>query len=174
MDVALLCKFFFTIGAAVDIGGLLVPSFRRQIMNYGSRREKTVPQEGKGEDIHPEFKLSFVLDFVASFQVPHTWFTHFYVISVASSIFWAIQLLTRGRIFNFLASWHQASDVPGMTFNQVFLAWVFMTLQGVRRLYECITLTEPSHSKMWAGLWLTGIAYYIFMGISVWIEGIGE
>ena len=174
MDVALLCKFFFTIGAAVNIGGLLVPSFRRQIMNYGSRREKTVPQGAKGEAIHPELKLSFVLDFIASFQVPHTWFTHFYVISVASSIFWAIQLLTRGRIFNFLASWHQASDVPGMTFNQVFLAWVFMTLQGVRRLYECITLTKPSHSKMWAGLWLAGIAYYIFMGISVWIEGIGE
>ena len=171
MAVALLCRCFFTIGTAVDIGGLLVPSFRRQIMNYGSRGEKTASH---GEAKHPKSKLASALDFIASFQVPHTWFKHFYVISVASSVFWAIQVLIRGRIFNFLASQHQESDDPGMTINQVFLAWGFMALQGIRRLYECITLTKPSQSKMWVGLWLMGITYYIFMGISVWIEGIRE
>lgn len=61
-----------------------------------------------------------------------------------------------------------------MTVNQLTLSWTLMALQGSRRLYESFTLTKPSQSKMWVGLWAIGIAYYLFMGISVWIEGIGE
>lgn len=173
MDIALLCKAFFTIGTVVGAGGTLVPSFRRQIMNYGSRGTKT-DQRAKETVKHAKFTLTSILDIIASFQVPHTWFTHFYVVSVASSIFWAIQVLTHGRVFNFLASGLQLSGAPGMTVNQICLAWCFMALQGIRRFYESVTLTKPSQSKMWVGLWLLGIAFYIFMGISVWIEGISE
>ncbi|PQE16092.1 3-oxo-5-alpha-steroid 4-dehydrogenase protein [Rutstroemia sp. NJR-2017a WRK4] len=59
-----------------------------------------------------------------------------------------------------------------MSVNQVALAWTLMALQGGRRLYESLTLTKPSESKMWVGLWGIGIAYYIAIGVSVWIEGI--
>jgi 3-oxo-5-alpha-steroid 4-dehydrogenase 3 len=171
MDASLLCKSFFTIGTAVNIGGVLVPSFRGQIMNYGSRAAQTQRTEEKTKT--PESKPDSILDGVASFRVSHAWFTHFYVVSVLSSIFWAVQLLTHGTAFNFLAS-HQISSTTGMTVNQVALVWCFMTLQGIRRLYESIVLAKPSQSKMWVGIWLGGIAYYIFIGISIWIEGTCE
>jgi 3-oxo-5-alpha-steroid 4-dehydrogenase 3 len=169
MDPGLLCKAFFALGTAVDLGGTLIPSFRQQIMNYGSRGStpSTKSQEAQ------QSQLAKLFNIVASFQVPHTWFTHYYLVSVASSIFWGVQIFTRGPAFEYLAS-QTPETASWMTVNQVFLAWFFMTLQGTRRLYESITLTKPSQSKMWVGLWLLGIAYYIFMGISVWVEGISE
>ncbi|KAK0124559.1 hypothetical protein ONS95_009507 [Cadophora gregata] len=163
MDPAFLCKAFFCFGTAVDLGGTLFPSFRERIMNYGSR----------GTDSQPSQEVNSTswnfLDFIASIEVPHTWFTHYYVVSVASSIFWAIQMYSHGPVFELLASYSQPKD--SMTTNQVLLAWLLMAFQGTRRLYESLTLTKPSQSKMWAGLWLIGIAYYVFIGISVLIEG---
>jgi len=93
---------------------------------------------------------------------------------IVSSIFWALQIITHGQVFQYLVLHsHQASSgSPTMTVNQVFLAWLLMALQGSRRLYECLTLTKPSQSKMWVGHWALGIAYYIVIGLSVWIEGI--
>lgn len=171
IDVTLLCKGFFTLGSVVAIGGVLVPSFRTKIMNYGTRATNTdtKPEEPVKQ---PKSNLASLLDFVASFQVPHTWFTHFYVVSLISSIFWGVQILTHGRVISFITSHHQVQGTSGMTINQVFLAWGFMALQGARRLYESIILAKPSQSKMWIGHWLIGIAYYVFIGISVWIEGI--
>ncbi|PVH72118.1 hypothetical protein DL98DRAFT_470822 [Cadophora sp. DSE1049] len=134
-------------------------------MTYGSRG--TDSEASKGE----QSKSRGLFDFVASIQVPHTWFTHYYVVSVASSIFWAFQIYTHGPVFEFLASYSWSKDP--MTVNQVFLAWLFMAFQGTRRLYESLTLTKPSQSKMWVGLWLVGMAYYVFIGLSVWIEGTG-
>lgn len=170
MDASLLCKSFFALGIAVNIGGVLVPSFREQIMNYGSR---AIVQKTEGKTKTPKSKLDHILDRIASFQVSHAWFIHFYVVSVLSSIFWAVQLLTRGSAFNFLASL-QTSSTTGMTVNQAALVWCFMTLQGIRRLYESIVLAKSSQSKMWVGLWLVGMAFYTFIGISIWIEGACE
>lgn len=168
MDPSSICKVFFSFGTAVDLGGRLVPSFHQKIMNYGSRGISS-PSTTKTS----KSKTTSLFGYIAAFQVPHTWFTHFYVVSVASSLFWAHQIYTRGPAFESLASFSNTSD-QGMTINQVFLACLFMALQGSRRLYESITLTKPSASKMWVGLWLIGIAYYVFMGITVWIEGIGN
>ena len=60
-----------------------------------------------------------------------------------------------------------------MTEGQIFLVWMLMAIQGTRRLYESIVFTKPSQSKMWAGMWVIGMAFYVFMGISIWVEGIG-
>jgi len=175
MDPAFLCKVFFTLGSAVDIGGTFFPSFRNQVMNYGSRSIPMQPTTTGSRTARNASRshLQKLFNFMASFQVPHTWFIHYYMISVACSIFWAYQITTQGSVFQFLV--HQARRHGGygrMTINQVLLAWSFMMLQGSRRLYECVTLTKPSQSKMWAGLWLIGIAYYVAMSLSVWIEGI--
>lgn len=163
MDPAQLCKIFFSIGTAVDFGGTLIPSFRERIMNYGSRSTNSSTSKN----------TTNILGYIASFEVPHTWFTHYYVISTGSSIFWAQQILTRGQVFKLFAAYSQPTSAS-MTANQVLLAWSMMSLQGSRRLYESITLTKASKSKMWVGLWAIGIAYYVAMGISVWIEGISE
>lgn len=166
------CKIFFTLGTAVDIGGVLIPSFQQKIMDYGSRATSTT--SSTRISIHRNARLSSLLDYIASYQVSHTWFTHYYLVSVVSSIFWGYQILTHGAAVDFFAFHSPPLSTGGMTINQVFIAWSFMTLQGIRRLFESLTITKSSQSKMWVGLWLLGIGYYIVMGISVWIEGIGE
>jgi 3-oxo-5-alpha-steroid 4-dehydrogenase 3 / polyprenol reductase len=167
MDPALFCQVFFGFGTAVDIGGPLIPSFREYIMNYGTR---STPSASRTSARCHQNTFARLLEYVGSFQVPHTWFTHYYVISVASSVFWAVQIYTQGTAFEFLASFSKSRPAT-MTTNQVFLAWLLMAIQGARRLYESITFTKPSESKMWAGLWIIGMAFYVFMGISIWIEG---
>lgn len=164
-----ICIAFFVLGTTVDLGGILIPSFRQHVMNYGSRG--ITPNASKDPSILS--KPANILEFIGSIQVPHTWFSHYYIVSVASSIFWAHQIIARGAAFKFLASYSQHDSTKSMTVNQIALAWGFMALQGGRRLYESFALTKPSQSKMWIGLWVVGIAYYIFMGISIWIEGIG-
>jgi len=170
MDPVTICKIFWGICTAAGIGGTLIPSLKKQVLNYGSR-SSTPKTESSANS---QGNLERLLKYIASVQVPHIWFTHFYILSVASSIFWAFQIYTHGRAFQFLASGSPHTSAPSMSVNQVFLAWLLMAIQGTRRLYECIIFTNPSQSKMWFGLWLLGIVYYIFMGISVWIEGIGE
>lgn len=167
MDPAQICKVFFGIGTATLLAGTLIQPFRDRIMNYGSRStESKTPETDK--------KSANLLEYIASFEVPHTWFTHYYAVSVASSIFWAHQIVARGHAARLLAVYSQPSTTASMTANQVLLAWSMMAFQGMRRLYESVTLTKPSRSKMWVGLWAIGIAYYITMGITVWIEGISE
>ncbi|CAD6442964.1 b6018af8-a052-4748-8d21-04c424f847d4 [Sclerotinia trifoliorum] len=168
MDIRNICIAFFVLGTTVDLGGTLIPSFRQHVMNYGSRG--ITPNASKDASILS--KPANILEYIGSIQVPHTWFSHYYIVSVASSIFWAHQIIARGAAFRFIASYSQHDTTKLMTVNQIALAWGFMALQGSRRLYESFTLTKPSQSKMWIGLLVVGVAYYIFMGISVWIEGI--
>jgi 3-oxo-5-alpha-steroid 4-dehydrogenase 3 len=167
MDPAQLCKTFFGIGTATDLGGTLIPPFRERIMNYGSRSTDS-------KTLEPKTKAANLLDYIASFEVPHTWFTHYYAVSTGSSIFWAHQIVTHGQAFKLLAAYSRPTTSGSMTANQVLLAWSIMTVQGMRRLYESHTLMKPSKSKMWVGLWAIGIAYYVAMGITIWIEGISE
>jgi len=166
MDSALLCKIFFGLGTAVDLGGTLIPSFREQIMNYGSRSTESKSSASSKNNTN-------IFEYMTSLKVPHTWFTHYYVVSTLSSVFWALQIITRGPAFRLLAAYSGQTDAE-MTANQVLIAWSMMFLQGLRRLYESITLIKPSKSTMWVGLWAIGMAYYAFMGISVWIEGISK
>lgn len=170
MDVALLCQIFFSLGTAIDVGGPMIPPFRKYIMNYGPR--STISTSIPSKSASHQSKIVSVLECVGSFQVPHKWFTHYYVISVASSVFWAFQIYVHGTAFELIASFSKPRPAA-MTADQVFLAWLLMAIQGTRRLYESIAFTKPSQSKMWAGMWIIGMAFYVFMGISVWIEGIG-
>lgn len=169
MDPALACQAFFGLIIAVGIAGLMITPLRKNMIDYGSR---AIPPNSTTATKGPERKES-LLEYVGSFQVPHSWFIHYYIASVASSAFWAWQILTRGWAFQLLASYSEGAG-EGMTVNQVFLAWFLMAIQGTRRLYEDVTLSKPSQSKMWIGVWALGIAYYVVMGITVWIEGICE
>jgi len=171
MEPAVLCVIFFSLGTAVDLGGIFFPAFRQHIMNYGSRSTSSQPEPTTKS---PRKTTTSISDYMASIKVPHTWFLHYYITSVASSLFWAVQILTHGLVFKLFALYSPHPTTGTMTVNQVFLVWLLMAIQGMRRLYESLTLTKPSQSKMWVGLWALGIAYYIFMGISIWIEGIGK
>lgn len=115
-----------------------------------------------------------ILDYLASWTVPHSFFTHFYVTSVLSSAFWATQLLSRGPAFRAVAA--RVSDEhlrQSMSLNQIIWCWVLMAIQGCRRLYECIAISKPSSSRMWFVHWLLGIAFYVATNLALWIEGTG-
>ncbi|KAH8663667.1 3-oxo-5-alpha-steroid 4-dehydrogenase-like protein [Tricladium varicosporioides] len=164
-DPVQICRIFFTLGTAVDLGGIFIPSFRENIMNYGSRKDI---REKRNVD---ENNFTKLIRYLATFQVPHSWFTHYYLVSVMSSIFWAVQAYNNGPVFTFLASYSKPKSAT-VTLSHVLLAWAMMSVQGVRRLYESLAFTKPSQAQMWIGLWIIGMAYYVVMGVAVWIEGI--
>lgn len=120
--------------------------------------------------------LNTWLDLLANLQVPHTWFLHFYVVSLLSSIFWAYQILTGGLFFKLIAGNERSASPdskPSMSTDQLALVWSLMTLQAVRRLWESIQTAKPSTSKMFLAHWLMGLIFYLCMGIAIWVEGAG-
>lgn len=117
-------------------------------------------------------QLPRLLDHVATYRVPHAWFAHFYVVSICSSIFWAIQIITHGSVFQKIASLSSEVASKSMTMEQVILTWMLMLAQGIRRLYESLTLTKPSESSMLIVHWALGLAFYQSMNAAVWVEGI--
>ena len=58
-----------------------------------------------------------------------------------------------------------------MSVDQISLTWALVLAQGIRRLIESAALAKPSTSKMWVGLWMLGIAFYVAMSMAVWVEG---
>lgn len=169
IDPAQFCRAFFSFITVAAIGASAVPALR-QLLPYGPR---TVPiSETPVPSTEVKSKNFTVLDRLAKLQVPHTWFTHFYAVSVASSAFWAYQLAIDGVIFRLLAS-RYASDVQGgMTMNQILITWALMAFQGSRRLYESVRLLKPSSAQMPLASYTLGIAFYLAAGVAVWAEGI--
>jgi 3-oxo-5-alpha-steroid 4-dehydrogenase 3 len=85
--------------------------------------------------------------------VPHNYFTHFYVLSVACSLFWGWRL----------RMWEASA--------QLQVVWGLMLLQGMRRMLESIVFTSTSKSKMWFAHWLLGLIFYLTINVAIWIEG---
>jgi len=171
-DPVLLCRAFFILATTVVFTVDAFPPLRRRFVAYGPRQftypgKRSPPKQSGG-------RFLTVLDYLARFQVPHSWFIHFYIISVTSSVFWAYQIIGNGQVFKFIASRHinGESEASSMTSSQVLLAWLVVALQGSRRLYECISLRRPSATKMSDPAWILGIAFYLVLGIVQWVEGI--
>lgn len=175
VDIVNVLRSSYIFAASAIILIALIKPLQKRFLPYGSRAQtasKAATNSGAADKKASEGVVSTMLTYLSSFQVPHSWFSHFYIISLLSSIFWAVQILVQGRFFLYVVA-HQ-KEVPAassMTVNQTLVSWLFMTIQGSRRLYECITLGKPSQSRMWFVHWILGLAFYLLMGISVWIEG---
>ena len=143
------------------------------VQHYGRPRgDDNSAETNQNEKSEPETVLSRLLDNLATFQVSHGFFLHFYIVSVVSSGFWAFQLLTKGSAFRAIAQYSApVDDVECMTIDQIALTWALMTFQGIRRLVESLVLTKPSVSRMWIAHWLLGAAFYVAIGVATWIEG---
>lgn len=169
IDIAQLIQAFFIFITVAGVGASAVPTLQK-LVSYGPR---TVPitqtgiplTDAKGEDLA-------VWDKLVKLQVPHTWFTHFYMVSVASSAFWAYQLATDGVVFRFLTSGYASDGQGGMTTMQILITWAFMAFQGSRRLYESIKLLKPSTAQMPMVSYALGIGFYLAVSVSIWAEGI--
>ena len=169
---SVLCQFFFILSTATIIFIQALPKHvRRSLMDYGARRPAPLKSSPSSDD---GFE-ALITGLTNYGQVPHSWFYHFYILSVASSLFWAWQFGTGGRAFKVLAEWEMAAVQHEQSFDagRVYVAWAMMASQGLRRLYESLVITRPGSSPMWFVHWALGLAYYAFMGISVWIESSG-
>ena len=154
-------------------------------MIYGSRaiqvqiddQARTCNESKKSPEKHNAnagISLEWLFEYLAAIQVPHTWFQHFYIISVSSSTFWGIQILAKGSaLVTLCQSVGTNTQAKGMTTDQVVLSWSLVTAQGVRRLLETSLLARSSESKMWFAHWLLGIVFYLALGVTCWIEGAG-
>jgi 3-oxo-5-alpha-steroid 4-dehydrogenase 3 len=118
--------------------------------------------------------LEKLLDVLEPLRVPHSWFKHFYLLSVLSSFFWGYQLWSRGAFYRLVADYVSDHRYPMMKIDQLVVLWVVMLLQGSRRLYESYAYERSSRSTMWIGHWLMGLGFYLFINISIWIEGVGS
>ena len=146
-----------------------VSALRDRFYIYGPRShaEKTTPDKAR---IEQRTKVEELLDGLMSYKVPHSWFLHFYIVSVITSIIWMQQIYTGGSLFHAVAA-AVPPDLPSMSCSQVLLCWTLYTIQGSRRLFECIMFGKKSKSEMWVGHYLLGLLYYIAMGIAIWVEG---
>ena len=174
LDLIDILRSAYIIAAAAILLVASIGPLQRRFLPYGPRVEASSRStKQKAEDkASPEGAVANFLTYLSTWQVPHSWFAHFYIVSQLSSLFWAMQIIVHGRFFLFIAS-HQnrvsAADCMGL--SQTGVSWLFMALQGSRRLYECMTLSKPSQSRMWFVHWALGIVFYLLMGVSVWIEG---
>jgi len=168
IDPAHLCRAFFIFITVAGIGAAAVPGLR-QLVSYGPRTILTSETPVPSTEVKSK-NVTFA-DRLAKLQVPHTWFTHFYMVSVASSAFWAYQLATNGVIFRLFASRYASDGQIGMTANQILITWALMAFQGSRRLYESVTLLKLSSAQMPLASYALGIAFYLAVGVAVWAEG---
>jgi len=184
IDISLALKTFYLATAAAILFAYWILPLKDRFLAYGARSaEHQAGHLVVSKDLKSSEKFTSLLsayrsrplitlfDFLATLQVPHSWFITFYCISVASSMLWGYQLLTRGPLYQEVAHWTQP-QAASMSHGRIILCWSLMALQGTRRLWECLILTRPSQSTMWVFHWLAGVLFYIATGVSLWIEGI--
>ncbi|KAI5293341.1 hypothetical protein KEM52_005630 [Ascosphaera acerosa] len=123
--------------------------------------------------------LITAIEQLATYTVPHSWFLHFYVVSLASALLWAQQIYAQGPLFRCLARWATAegqglngAEPASMSLSQIIICWSLLAVQSVRRLAECLAYKKPSASRMWVVHWMVGIAFYFVINIAIWVEGI--
>jgi len=90
----------------------------------------------KEPPVQQQSLLTRTLDYAASLQVPHNYFTHFYITSVLCSLFWAWRL----------HAWEAG--------RQQQIVWALLLLQGLRRMLESYAYTSMSKSRMWFAVWV--------------------
>ena len=171
------CQGYFVGTAAVALLIQSLPAdLRVSLLNYGARRphDSTGSSTGGGGRRYAEALRRLVTRVVDATQVPHSWFLHYYVATVAWSAVWAWQFLGRGGLMGLLARLQVRNGEAGMELGQAVVMWALLALQGSKRLYESLCVIKPGKSPMGVLIWLIGLAYYTSMGTAVWIEGSGE
>lgn len=150
-----------------------LPPLRSRFLDYGARRShEREPKDKDGLDEQRKSNApATLLDYAAALNVPHSWFTSFYAVSVVCSLYWLTEVALHRPVFQLVAEF-VSPQRSTMAFSQVQIAWALMLTQGSRRLYESLTLSKSSQSRMWFGHWALGVLFYVCTSVAVWIEGI--
>lgn len=150
----------------------IFPALSSQYLEYGGRRDQKHDRRLQSPSTAPWVKP---IDTIVGYQVPHSYFIHFYVVSVVFSLFWGYQILKQGSIIRAISSL-SSTDTSGliMSRERVILVWSLMTFQGCRRLFESMKFMKGSSATMPIAVYLLALLFYFALGISIWIEGSGQ
>ena len=174
------CQAFYLVASAIILTLVLMPAtVSGLIMSYGPRsltRPSQITQEAAPDGAAPGLLESLVGRVTSYGQVPHAWFSHFYVVSMLWSCFWLGEFISgKGLLFD-IARAQTLSDASSassssMALGQIWLVWGLLLLQVVRRAFEHAVYFKPSPSRMWCVPWLLGLAFYTVTSVAVWVEG---
>ncbi|KAK0621367.1 hypothetical protein B0T17DRAFT_494031 [Bombardia bombarda] len=170
------CQAFYLFAAGCVVVVAATPrEARTLLMDYGARKSSSSHKENAQQNLqNPDVRgrVIFLVATVASWgQVPHSWFSAFYLVSLACSLFWLVQYLAGGAVLHAIVSQQASAPGPSATIGQVVVAWSMMFLQGSRRVYEHALVFRRSNSKMWIVHWVLGLGFYLFTSVSIWVEG---
>lgn len=158
------CQAYYVLSSIIIVSIQVLPAdLRTALLDYGARQQNSTRKS----------RIAWLLDCL---QVPHSWFLHFYILSLGLSAFWGWQYYTRGWVLTEIAQAQVKGSGNGlsMDISQVRVAWGLMGLQGGRRLYESLFILRAGKSPMSSIHWLVGLSFYAAMSISIWIEGSGK
>ncbi|EXJ63796.1 hypothetical protein A1O7_00131 [Cladophialophora yegresii CBS 114405] len=159
-------RAFYLFSSAAIITVCLIPAFADRFLAYGARaRRHTIDTRGKRGTVGQSQQSvgTQLLDHLATFTVPHSWFTHFYVLSLVCS-------LTALSTFYYYGYYAGATIKQNPDLATAAFGAHLMLLQGLRRLLECVYVTRNSTSRMWVGHYAIGMAFYIATNMAIWIE----
>ncbi|KYK60110.1 hypothetical protein DCS_01244 [Drechmeria coniospora] len=165
--------FFLAAAGGILALHVLPRDVRGELIDYGARRANNGHQLNGKSSGKSRSVLALATSLMSSAQVPHSWFWHFYALSVFSSAFWAWQYARRGSFLASLAEAQARSGGPSVGMGHILLAWLMMVSQGTRRLYECFFVLKPGRTPMLLAHWILALAYYAAINVAVWIEGSG-
>ncbi|KAI3336932.1 3-oxo-5-alpha-steroid 4-dehydrogenase [Xylariaceae sp. AK1471] len=183
LSSATICQLFYVLSAAAVLAVAAAPnSAQRLLTQYGARSSGNASASVSSQDRkdtgreldnnnNNALSVRFITWLTSVGKVPHSWFIHFYILSLSCTVFWAIQFLTKGIVLELIVRNQPSNLTSSMTIGQVILVWFLMGLQGARRLYEYLAVLRPSSSRMWVVHWLLGNAFYLFTSVSLWVEG---
>ncbi|KAI0905908.1 hypothetical protein F4823DRAFT_627437 [Ustulina deusta] len=185
LSPAQICQLFYVLSAAAVLTVAAVPDAAQQLLTrYGARSSGEAPASaslqtrqdtGRGLDDSSAGPLvRFISRLTSVGMIPHSWFIHFYILSLSCTVFWAAQFVTHGTVLELIVKNQLSKSTSSMSLGQVIVVWLFMGLQGARRLYEYLTVLRPSSSRMWIIHWLLGNAFYLCTSVSIWVEGSGS
>lgn len=112
-----------------------------------SERLQPLVVYGKTSTSRPQSKDKSIITSLAAWQVPRSWFKHFYLLSTAIGILNCIRCL----------------QLPTYSCLNVFL---YVT-HSIRRTLETCCLERPSGSSMWVGHYLIGLTFYTFTNLAM-------
>lgn len=169
-----LIRSFYIVTAAGILIARLTPALHDRFLAYGARQDhKRVDEDRNALNQRKRSSITEILDYTTTFTVPHSWFTHFYVVSTCSALFWTTVLST-DLIRDSSTVWSHYKDnithTPNYWHYKARGCVLFMLLHSVRRLYECVYIAKPSRSRMWIGHYLVGIAFYLVTNVAIWVD----
>ncbi|KAF8445177.1 hypothetical protein BGX38DRAFT_1196478 [Terfezia claveryi] len=168
-------RCFYLLSAASILLASSIAPLSTRFFSYGktSQPPTTTSAEKKQTKINSSnnISLTHLLDYLTTLTVPHAYFSHFYLVSLVSLLFWAAQFLLNGSLLRYLLS--VGTRTPSIIEDrisptQLLLTWLCLLAQSLRRYHEQLIMSKTSStSTMLIPHYLLGHAFYLTTTLSL-------